>query len=53
MAAAFITTYQIKVFDQVIFTVLTELKEHKHADINNIHSEIIKILDFKDIRSSG
>ena len=53
MAVAFITTTQIKVFNQIVFAILTDLKEHKGADINNIHSEIIKTLDFKDTRSSG
>ena len=53
MATAFIATTQIKVFAQIIFSILTDLKEHKRADTNNIHSEILKTLDFKDTRSSG
>ena len=37
MAGAFITSTQIKVFDQSIFTIITDLeKKHKRADINNI-----------------
>ena len=50
MAAVFITITQLKVFDQSIFTIITVLKKkQKHADINKIHSEIIKTLNFKDI----
>ena len=50
MVAAFITTVQIKVFDQSTFSIITQLKKkHKRADINSIHSKIIKTFDFKDI----
>ena len=37
MAGAFVTTMQMKVFDQSIFTIITDLtKKHKCTDINNI-----------------
>ena len=49
MATAFIATVQIKVFDQSIFSIITDLKKkHKCANINNIDTEIIKTLDFQD-----
>ena len=35
--AATLTTTQVKVFDQSIFTIITDLKKkHNCADINNI-----------------
>ena len=50
MDTALITTAQIKVFDQSIFSTIKNLtKEHERADINNIYSETIKTFDFKDI----
>ena len=52
MAAALITTMQIKVFGQSIFTIITYLKKNKRADINSIHSEIIKPLNFKSITNN-
>ena len=36
-------------FDQIIFTVLNDLKKkRKRADIDRIHKEIIKTIDFRD-----
>ena len=36
-------------FDQNIFTVINDLKKkQKRADIDSIHKEIIKTIDFKD-----
>ena len=36
-------------FDQNIFTVINDLKKkRKRADIDSIHKEIIKTIDFKD-----
>ena len=52
MAAAFIKTTQIKIFDQSIFLFIyyhNGLKKHKRADINNKHSETIKTLYLKGI----
>ena len=53
MTAALITTTQIKVFvqsSQSSFTIITDLKKkYKRVEINNIHSKIIKTLDFKGI----
>ena len=49
MAAAFITTAQIKVFDQSNFSIITGLKRNKPADTNNRQSKIKKMFDFKDI----
>ena len=48
MTDAFITTAQIKVFNQNIFSIITDLKRNMRADIKDIHSEIIKTFDFKD-----
>ena len=48
MTAALITTTQIKVFVQSSFTIITDFKKkYKRVEINNIHSKIIKTLDFK------
>ena len=36
-------------FDQNIFTVINDLKKkRKRVDIDSIHKEIIKTIDFKD-----
>ena len=41
MVAVFITITQIKVFDQSIFTIITDLKrKQKRADINNIRDMV-------------
>ena len=49
MAVAFLTNTQINVFDQRIFNIVMDLKrKRKRADLNNIHVDIIKAIDFKD-----
>ena len=48
MATALIQSETIS-FDQNIFTVINDLKKkRKRADIDSIHKEIIKTIDFKD-----
>ena len=48
MATALIQSETIS-FDQNVFTVINDLKEkRKRADIDSIHKEIIKTIDFKD-----
>lgn len=49
MAAAFLTNTQINVFDQRIFNIIMDLKrKRKRADLNDMHLDIIKTIDFKD-----
>ena len=49
MAAAFLTNTQINVFDQRIFNIIMGLKrKRKRADLNDMHLDIIKTIDFKD-----
>ena len=49
MATALMQSETIS-FDQNIFTVINDLKKkQKWADIDSIHMEIIKTIDFKDI----
>ena len=48
MATALMQSETIS-FDQNIFTVINDLKKkRKRADIDSIHKEIIKTIDFKD-----
>ena len=47
--AATLTQSETISFDQNIFTVINDLKKkQKRADIDSIHKEIIKTIDFKD-----
>ena len=47
MRTAF-TQSEIISFDQNIFTVINELKKKRKLDIDSIHKEIIKTIEFED-----
>ena len=49
MTTTFMTNVPINAFGPSFLDIMMDLKrKHNHTDLNSIHSEIIKTIDFKE-----